>query len=119
MMLQPFQNSIVEKGEISLIVINGKYSHAVLKKAKKGDFRIQDDFGGTVRVYTPTSQEITFAENVIKASIEPPIYARVDITTDNDGYLAIVELELIEPELWFRNNPQASIQLAEGIEKLI
>jgi len=119
MMLQPFQNSIVEKGELSLIVINGKYSHAVLKKAKKGDFRVQNDFGGTVHIYTPTSQEISFAENTVKASIEPPIYARVDITTDNDGYLAVVELELIEPELWFRINPQASNQLAEGIKKLI
>lgn len=119
MMLQPFQNSIVEKGEISLIVINGKYSHAVLKKAKKGDFRVQNNFGGTVHGYTPTLQEISFAENAVKTSIEPPIYARVDITTDNDGYLAIVELELIEPELWFRNNPQAANQLAKGINKLI
>ena len=118
-MLQPFQNSIVEKGEISLIVINGKYSHAVLKKAKKGDFRVQDDFGGTVHSYIPTAKEILFAENAIKACIEHPIYARVDITTDNNNNLAIVELELIEPELWFRNYPKAADFLAEGIEKLI
>ena len=119
MMLQPFQNSIVEKGEISLVIINGKFTHAVLKKAKKGDFRVQDDFGGTVYNYTPTSKEIIFAEKAVKACIEIPIYARVDITTDNDEKLAIVELELIEPELWFRNYPKAANYLADGIKKLM
>lgn len=118
MMLQPFQNSIVEKGEISLIVINGKYTHAVLKKAKKGDFRVQDDWGGTVHLYTPTNKEVAFAEKAVEACLVLPIYARVDITTSNDGNLAIVELELIEPELWFRNYPTAANYLAEGIKKL-
>jgi len=118
MMLQPFQNSIVEKGELSLVIINGKFTHAVLKKAKKGDFRVQDDFGGTVYSYSPTSKEIAFAEKTVKACIEIPIYARVDITTDNDGKLALVELELIEPELWFRNYPMAANYLAKGIKKL-
>ncbi len=119
MMLQPFQNSIIKKGEISLMIINEKFTHAVLKKAKKGDFRVQDDFGGTVYNYTPTSKEITFAEKAVNACIEIPIYARVDITTDNDGKLAIVELELIEPELWFRNYPKAANYLADGIKKLM
>ncbi len=119
MMLQPFQNSIVEKGEISLMIINGKYTHAVLKKAKKGDFRVQDDHGGSVHIYTPTSKEIIFAEKAVKASIEFPVYARVDIISDNDGQLAIVELELIEPELWFRNYPEAANYLAEAIKNII
>ncbi len=119
MMLQPFQNSIVEKGEISLVIINGIYTHAVLKKAKKGDFRVQDDWGGTVHTYTPNQKEIEFAENTVKACIEFPVYARVDITTDNDGKLAIVELELIEPELWFRNNSPASDLLAKSIKKML
>jgi len=119
MMLQPFQNSIVEKGEVSLIIINGVFTHAVLKIAKKGDFRVQDDWGGTVHPYTPTSKEIIFAENAVKACIEFSIYARIDITTDNDGKLAIVELELIEPELWFRKNIQAANLLAKSIQDKI
>ena len=119
MMLQPFQHSIIEKGEVSLIIINGTYTHAVLKVAKKGDFRVQDDWGGTVHIYTPSKEEIEFAENAIKACIEFPIYARVDITTDNDGNLAIVELELIEPELWFRNNKNAADLLAISIQNIL
>ncbi len=115
MLLQPFMHQIVTKGEISLMVINGNYTHAILKKAKKGDFRVQDDFGGSVHEYNPTQEEITFAENAVKACIEPPMYARVDIIWDNDDQLAISELELIEPELWFRFHNEAATQLAKGI----
>ena len=117
--VQPFQKNIVEKGEISLIIINGEFTHAVLKIAKPGDFRVQDDFGGTVHDYTPTSEEIAFAEKAIKACNELPLYARVDIFTDNDNKLAIAELELIEPELWFRNHPEAAIKLSQPIKQLI
>ncbi len=119
MIIQPFQYNIVEKGEISLMIMNGKFTHAVLKIAKSGDFRVQDDFGGSVHNYTPTKEEITFAENAVKACIELPIYARVDVFTDNSGKLAIAELELIEPELWFRNYPSAANELAKGIKQLM
>ena len=100
MILQPFQYNIVEKGEISLMVMNGNFTHAILKIAKKGDFRVQDDFGGSVHDYNPTQEEIDFAENTVKACQEMPIYARVDVFTDNNNTLALAELELIEPELW-------------------
>lgn len=119
MILQPFQYKIVEKGEISLMVMNGKFTHAVLKIAKEGDFRVQDDFGGSVHSYTPIQAEINFAENAVKACVEIPMYARVDVFTDNNGKLAIAELELIEPELWFRVNPAAADELAIGIKDLI
>ncbi|MFY7669647.1 ATP-grasp domain-containing protein [Tenacibaculum sp. MEBiC06402] len=117
--IQPFQHNIVEKGEISLMIMNGEFTHAVLKIAKPGDFRVQDDFGGTVHNYTPTSEEILFAEKAVNACPEKPMYARVDIFTDNNNKLAIAELELIEPELWFRNYPEAANKLSNGIKKLI
>ena len=119
LMLQPFQKNIVEKGELSLILIDGKFTHAVLKIAKKGDFRVQDDFGGTVLKYKPNSEEIEFAETAVKACETMPIYARVDMFTDNNGQLALSELELIEPELWFRNNPDSADKLAIAVKKLI
>lgn len=116
MMLQPFQHNIVSQGEVSMMVFNGEYSHAILKKAKKGDFRVQDDFGGTVHDYNPTETEIKFAENAVKACPELPIYARVDIFEDNNGAIALSELELIEPELWFRHHKQSALALANGIK---
>lgn len=119
MMLQPFLKSIITKGEVSLMVMDGKFTHAVLKKAKTGEFRIQDDHGGTVHEYIATKEEKEFAENTIRACYERPIYARVDIIEDNDGKLSLAEIELVEPELWFRYNHEAATILANGIKKLV
>lgn len=119
MMLQPFLYNIVDKGEIALMVIDGKVTHAVLKKVKEGDFRVQDDFGGTVHAYQPTKEAINFAEKVVNACSEMPVYARVDLVWDNNGKLALSELELIEPEMWFRNCPKAADVLATAITKRI
>ncbi|OEJ99631.1 ATP-grasp domain-containing protein [Roseivirga misakiensis] len=115
MMLQPFQNNVVDKGEISLMVMGGQFTHAVLKVAKPGDFRVQDDFGGTVHAYEPSREEMAFAEKAVAACSPQPKYARVDIIRDNNGELAVIELELIEPELWFRMNPNAAEVLAKAI----
>ncbi|WP_343486221.1 hypothetical protein [Allomuricauda sp. d1] len=116
MMLQEFQKNIVSKGEISMMVFGGTFTHAILKIAKPGDFRVQDDYGGTVHEYHPTEKEIRFAESVVKAAPELPIYARVDIFEDNNGKLALAELEIFEPELWFRFNPEAAAIMTKNIK---
>ena len=82
--------------------MGGKFTHGVLKIAKYGDFRVQDDFGGTVQNYEATPEEIDFAERTIQACNPAPSYARVDIIHDNQNQHALIELELIEPELWFK-----------------
>lgn len=115
-LIQPFQDSIVKQGEISLMVMNGVFTHAVRKVAAQGDFRVQDDHGGSVHPYIPTTDEITFAEAAIQACKPQPLYGRVDIVKDNHGDLAIMELELIEPELFFRFYRPATTQLAIGIK---
>lgn len=119
MMIQPYINSITEKGEVSYMVFGGKFSHAILKKAKSGDFRVQDDFGGSIQDYFPSIEEIAFAESVIEKCSYDPIYARVDVVWDNNNELAIAELELIEPELWFRKNENSAILLANEIKNVL
>ena len=116
MMLQEFQKNIVSEGEISMMVFNGEFTHAVLKIAKPGDFRVQDDFGGTVHDYVPDQEQIAFAQSVVEAAPELPIYARVDIFKDNESNWALAELEIFEPELWFRLNPSAADILAKAIK---
>ena len=116
-LFQEFIKNIISKGELSLIVIGGKYTHAVKKTAKKGDFRVQDDHGGKVEVYYASDKEIEFAEQCINLCLEMPLYARVDIAYDNNNELSLVELELIEPELWFRNNKKSAELLAKEISK--
>lgn len=115
MILQEYQKSIMSQGEVAYMVFGGKFSHAILKKAKPGDFRVQDDFGGTVHSYSPSEKEIKFVENAF-AAVEPaPLYARVDVIWDNDDELAIGEIELIEPELWFRMKEGSAEALATAI----
>ncbi|MEN8227758.1 MAG: hypothetical protein ABFS38_06345 [Bacteroidota bacterium] len=114
LMIQEFQNQVPTKGEVAFMLFEGRFSHAILKKAKRGDFRVQDDFGGSVHHYEPSSEEVLFAEKVISNCKILPIYARVDAFWDNHNRLAISELELIEPELWFRFHPEAADRLAEA-----
>jgi glutathione synthase/RimK-type ligase-like ATP-grasp enzyme len=115
MIIQPFLKSVMERGEVSLMVMNGKYTHAVLKIAKPGDFRVQDNWGGTVHHYNPTPEEMAFAEQAVAACSPTPQYARIDIAYDNDEQIVLIELELFEPELWFRFKPEAADELAESM----
>ena len=117
MLIQDFQKNIIKHGEVSVMMIDGEYSHAVLKCAKPGDFRVQDDFGGSVNNYTPNMLEISFAKKVLNKLDFKPVYARVDIIIDNDNKIALSELELIEPEMWFRFNSSAAQKLARAIKK--
>ena len=117
-LLQEYQTKITSKGEVAFMVFGGEFSHAILKKAKSGDFRVQDDFGGTVHHYQASAKEIEFVEKTV-AMIEPtPIYARVDVMWDNNNNLCLGELEMIEPELWFRYQPFSADRLAETISSL-
>ncbi|MDF0606493.1 hypothetical protein HZU77_012655 [Neisseriaceae bacterium TC5R-5] len=119
MMLQALQQEILTAGELSLIVIDGVFSHAVRKTAKAGDFRVQDDHGGQVHAYTPSQLEISFAEAAVAAVPFEVLYARVDMLRDNQGQLAIMELEMIEPELFFRFCPSAAQVLAKALARAL
>ncbi len=114
-LVQPFEPSILTAGELSLVVLEGRLSHAVRKTPRPGDFRVQDDHGGRVHPHLATGEERLFAEAVV-ASVSPrPAYARVDAIRRADGSLALMELELIEPELFLRCEPSAASALAEAI----
>ena len=119
LLIQPFQHDIVRTGEDTLMVLGGTYTHAVRKKAKAGDFRVQDDFGGTVHRLEPTREQMELAERAMAACAgdarPAPVYGRVDMVHGNDGRYAVMELELIEPELWLRYHPPAADVLADAI----
>jgi glutathione synthase/RimK-type ligase-like ATP-grasp enzyme len=118
-LLQPFLRDVVRTGEDTLMVLDGRVTHAVRKVAKAGDFRVQDDHGGTVHDHSPTPEQIALAERAVAACAPAPSYGRVDMVRDDEGRLAVMELELIEPELWLRNHPPAATALAEAIGKVL
>ena len=115
-MVQEFQKNILSTGEIAVMLFGGEYSHSVLKKAKKGDFRVQDDFGGSVEIINPSLEIIELAKKTVKCLKTMPLYARVDIIFDNGSNPVISELELIEPELWFRFKEESAFKLAEIVK---
>lgn len=115
MLVQPYQETITEMGEASLMVLNGTFTHAILKRAKPGDYRVQDDFGGSVHPYSASGEEIAFAENVFAVCSPTPAYGRADIIWDRKGNIFLSELEIVEPELWIRNYPEAATNFADGI----
>ena len=117
--IQEFQNNVITEGEVAMIVIGGKFTHAVLKKAKEGDFRVQDDFGGSIAIYNPSKEMVKLAEKCTRILTPIPSYARVDIIWDNFRELVVSELELIEPELWFRLNPNAAQKLAQHVDLIL
>ncbi len=119
MLLQPFMDTVETHGEVSHMVFGGKYSHSVLKRAKAGDFRVQDDHGGTVYPYEASEAEIAYAEMVTAQCSPVPAYARVDVMWDSNNELALVELELIEPELWMRKHPQSASLFADALVSAI
>ena len=118
-MVQEFQKNILNSGEIAVILFGGEYSHSVLKKAKKGDFRVQDDFGGSVKKINPSLDIIELAEKTVKRLKTMPLYARVDIIFNNNNKPVISELELIEPELWFRFKEESAYKLAENVKDFL
>lgn len=118
-LLQPFERGIVEHGEDSLVMLDGRYSHAVRKRAKAGDFRVQDDHGGSVQACRPGAEQIALAERAIAACGCAPAYGRVDMVQVDAGRHAVMELELIEPELWLRLHPPAATAFAAAIAALL
>jgi glutathione synthase/RimK-type ligase-like ATP-grasp enzyme len=112
-MVQEFMDSIVREGEWSLIFFGGEFSHAVLKTPNRGDFRVQNDFGGTSRIADPPQRVLESASRIV-ASVDPSIYARVDGVVENDQFL-LMELELIEPALFLESHADAPSRFAGAI----
>lgn len=117
-LVQQFMDPVVTYGEWSFIFFQKQYSHAVLKKAKPGDFRVQDDFGGTVEVLSPGLGLIEQAQQIVDCISSPLLFARVD-GVELDGRFVLMELELIEPFLFLKSDPHAVERFARAILALL
>jgi glutathione synthase/RimK-type ligase-like ATP-grasp enzyme len=118
-MLQPFLPSLEEQGELSLIYVAGKLTHAVRKRPASGDFRVQSTWGGSVGRARPEPSHVELAEAALAQLEEPPLYARVDLVSGLDGSPCLIELELIEPNLYLTQHPPAAEALADAALRLL
>jgi glutathione synthase/RimK-type ligase-like ATP-grasp enzyme len=100
-MVQPFLPEVAIEGEWSMVFLGGKYSHAVLKVPAAGDFRVQAQFGGSASSAEPSPNVLEAANRIIATLAETPRYARVDGII-HEGEFVLMEMELIEPELFLR-----------------
>lgn len=118
-LVQPFLPEIAA-GERSIIFLDGKYSHAVLKTPESGEFRVQEQFGGTNRPHDATPGELDVAAKALAVvpTTEPLLYARVDLVGDG-GAPVVMELELIEPELFLPQAPGSAQRLASALARSI
>ena len=112
--LQPYIRDIETAGEWSLVFLAGSYSHAVLKRPAQGDYRVQSEYGGSAVPGVPSAAAIRVATAAVAASPGDALYARVDLVETADGPL-LMELELVEPQLFFNCQPEAVGRFADGI----
>lgn len=113
--LQPFLPAVAHEGELSLIAIGDTFSHAVRKVATGRDFRVQPQFGGIFSRLAPDTEAMAAFETVLAALPHPPLYARIDLLRRSDGRLALIEVELIEPDLYTHIEPEAPARLAAAL----
>lgn len=112
-LLQPFIPSIA-RGEFSLVFFGGAFSHAVRKQPATGEWRVQHEYGGVSAPWAAPEEAVAQARALLHATAPGAVYARVDLV-DVDGRLHLMELELVEPELFFRHEARAAARFADAL----
>lgn len=124
-MIQPFMPEVVADGELSLIFLDGVYSHAAVKRPKPGDFRVQQEHGGHYAPHDPSADLTEQAGRVVEAAAASAgvsrsdlLYARVDGVVQagfGGSRFLLMELECIEPSLFFLQHPAAAERMARSL----
>jgi len=130
-MVQPYQASVDAEGETAVVFIGGEPSHALLKNAVLRPDEVapvrEDWVGAAEAMYDPelvvagaaADDELELARRVVAHLAERfgrrPLYARVDLVRDPEDRARVLELEAIEPNLYFDEAPGAVHRLAEAI----
>jgi glutathione synthase/RimK-type ligase-like ATP-grasp enzyme len=115
MIVQPLIEEIARTGEYSLMLFEGEFSHAVVKRPAAGEFRVQPHLGGVTLPSPPPPGGIALARQALAAAPARATYARVDIIPDDDGVLRIMELELVEPALFLDHAPDGGAAFVGSI----
>ncbi len=110
-MIQPYQPAVDAGGEAGLVFLGGTYSHSIHK-----DPMIRRGVGATdslianqvVTGATATAAQLAVGRQAVAAAerlLGPTAYARADLVERADGQTAVLELELLDPVLFFVHAP--------------
>ena len=122
-LIQPMVASVLEEGETSLMFFDGQLSHAVQKVPQKGAFLVQEEHGGATHPVTPSPAMRHLAEQVLEVGAvcvgadRPPLYARVDLVLGPQRDPQVMEVEVIEPQLFLSHGEEAAAKLAQALER--
>lgn len=115
---QPLVRAVLDEGEYSLIYFNGEHSHTLLKTPKSEDFRVQEEHGGIIRAVDAEKALHDAGKAVLEILSETPLYVRVDFVRANDSdSFWLMELELVEPSLYLRLDPEAPKRFARALDE--
>lgn len=114
-MIQPFLPAVGGEGELSVFLFGGSPAHAIEKRARGGDFRVQPQFGAYTGPIEPPADALALARAAVAACPEAPLFARVDMLRDELGTLRLMELELIEPDLYLEHAGDRGGAFAEAV----
>lgn len=114
-LIQPYLSAVEAEGELSLVFLGGRFSHALAKVAAPGDFRVQPEWGGRLRPVVPDAAALDAAAAVLATVAEPLLYARIDLVRDGEGRPRLMEAELIEPDLYLGLDPEAPARFARAV----
>jgi glutathione synthase/RimK-type ligase-like ATP-grasp enzyme len=112
MLVQEFIPEISEQGEWSLTFLGGQFSHAVKKVPRRGDFRVQHEYGGSAELAQPSDGMITTAYSILQRFAPQAVYCRADLVP-REQRTTLMELELIDPVLHFEFAPAAAERMAD------
>ena len=88
----------------------GVFSHAVSKRPKAGEFRVQERLGGMIAHTDPPPPLIEYARELLDAAAPGCLYARVDVVAAADRFV-LMEIELVEPSLYLLHDPPSARRL--------
>ena len=117
MLVQRYEPSVEGYGERALVWLDGAFTHGVRKHAR---------FSGDQESVSPDAQPIAPDERALAERIlevvagmipHPLLYARVDLVRDAEGQPRLMELELIEPSLFFSRQPGSAQRLAAALAR--
>jgi glutathione synthase/RimK-type ligase-like ATP-grasp enzyme len=115
-MVQPFMQNILSEGEYSLFYFGGALSHAILKVPAAGEFRSQEERGAEILRVDPEARLHLRGQRALEAVSPAPLYARIDLVRNANSDFEVMELELIEPSLYLRMDPEAPARFARAVD---
>lgn len=125
-MIQPYLSSVSTHGELSMVFVDHQFTHAVIKRPAESDFRVQEHLGGQTQAATPSESSLALATQGMKWLEQrfggKTLYARVDVMFDDAGHPLLSELEVVEPSLYQRHQPEGkpcTLQLLQAIRARI